>query len=262
MSLLNYTDSEIAEYQLCRASPIYFLRKYFNIIHVKKGPMLFDMYKCQEDLVWAFHLNQHNLSLSSRQSGATTCYIGYALWSALFRKDYSVVIAANKYSEAKHLMQHILFAYDLLPDWMKLKLTTRNRTNIEFENGSAIHAFVAGIDAGRGRSINLFIWDNAMWTRETVAADMWYYGIAPKLVSTNAKTIVTSSGTKLLKGNESNMFAELWYGAQKNTNGFKCTVTSWNSVPNRDESFKARVIEQLGEEQWRREYECEFVSEE
>jgi hypothetical protein len=88
---------------------------------------------------------------------------------------------------------------------------------------------------------------------------MWE-SVKPILFSPNAKSIVSTSGTKLLKADEHNTFAEMWYHAMKGS-GQKATLLKWNDFPGRGEEFKRYIIGLLGEEAWRREYECEFVFE-
>lgn len=63
---------------------------------------------------------------------------------------------------------------------------------------------------------------------------------------------------------DSNLFAELWRGANAGTNEFKDGVTfvPWNVPPGRDEAFKKKYIGLLGKRKWEQEYECKFLSEE
>lgn len=262
MSLAAYTDYEIEEFRRCKDSPVYFIKKYFNIRHPKKGTMLFDMYPYQQRLVSSYHTYMHNITLASRQTGSSLCSVAYTLWVSLFAEDkHTTLLVSNKIADARDLLNTIRFAIDRLPHWLKPKLDEDNKSTISFygERVKLLTSAVSG-DAPRGISIDLFLWDNAMWSKTNLAYEMWD-AVKPCL-SMGAKSIVSNSGTKLLKGAEANIFYDLWRGSLRDMTGMTANFVAWNDPPGRNEKFEESAKSLLGEDIWRREYLCEFVVEE
>jgi hypothetical protein len=263
MSLASYTDYEIDEFRRCKRDPVYFIKKYFNIHHPKNGTMLFNLYPYQERLVWAYHINTHNVTLASRQTGASLCLVAYALWASIFATGkHNTLLVSNKLDDARYLLNTIRFAIDRLPHWVKPKLDIDNKSTIAFygEKVKILTSAVTG-DAARGISVDLFLWDNAMYAKTNQAFEMWD-SVAPCLVA-GAKCIVTNSGTKLLQCAEANIFYDLWRGALRDiNNGMTANFVAWYEPPGRGVKFEEAVKRYISESEWRREYLCEFVVEE
>ena len=59
--------------------------------------------------------------------------------------------------------------------------------------------------------------------------------------------------------NGMNLFYKLWMDAIGKKNGYKTFQIHWSMVPGRDEKWKEETIENTSEEQFRQEFECEFL---
>ena len=56
-----------------------------------------------------------------------------------------------------------------------------------------------------------------------------------------------------------NMFYKLWHDAERGTNEYVPTEVHWSEVPGRDEVWKEQTIKNTSEQQFRVEFECEFL---
>ena len=55
------------------------------------------------------------------------------------------------------------------------------------------------------------------------------------------------------------MFYKLWHDAERNKNEYVTTEVHWSEVPGRDAKWKEQTIANTSEEQFRVEFECEFL---
>jgi hypothetical protein len=56
------------------------------------------------------------------------------------------------------------------------------------------------------------------------------------------------------------IFAELWFGADQGTNGFKASRVFNEEVPNRGEKFKQQMLQKMSEDKYNQEFGCAFIS--
>lgn len=179
----------------------------------------------------------------------------YLLWFAMFHFEKTVLIASNRNSNAMEMIHRIRFIYENLPMWLKPGLTDDgwNKHSVGFDNGSRIVSQATSEDAGRGLSISLLFLDEFAFVRDTIQTEFWT-SMAPTL-STGGSCIITST-----PNGDSNLFAQIWRGAQVNSNGFAFIEVPWNAPPGRDEAFRQAEIGKIGEVRWKQEYECQFIS--
>jgi len=261
-----YTESELEEFMLCADSttgPLYFMDRFFYIQHPTQGKMLYHPFDFQRRLIETYHDYRYSISLMPRQTGKSTSAAGYLLWYAMFVPDSTILIAAHKYTGAQEIMQRIRYAYELCPNHIRAGATSYNKGSIEFENGSRIVSQTTTETTGRGMSISLLYCDEFAFVRPTIAREFWT-SISPTL-STGGKAIITST-----PNSDEDMFAFLWKGANKtldvngNTtelgiNGFRAYRAYWREHPDRDEAWAAEQRQQLGEDRFRREMDCDFI---
>lgn len=88
--------------------------------------------------------------------------------------------------------------------------------------------------------------------KDDVAREFWT-SISPTL-STGGSCIISSTPTV-----DTNLFAELWRGAEQETNGFAYMKVLWDKGPGRNEKWKRGEIGRIGLEKFKREHECEFI---
>lgn len=82
----------------------------------------------------------------------------------------------------------------------------------------------------------------------------FWSSISPTL-STGGSAIITST-----PNGDQGLFAELWRGAEMGIGDFKHLFVPWDAPPGRDEKFKQKMIAEQGEQKWKQEFECQFIS--
>ena len=261
-----FTDEQLAEFVACAdpvTGPMYFMDHFFHIQHPIKGKMLYHPFDYQKRLIDTYHNNRFSISMMPRQTGKSTSAAGYLLWKAMFHPDSTILIAAHKYTGSQEIMQRIRYAYELCPDHIRAGVTSYNKGNLDFENGSRIVSTTTTENTGRGMSISLLYADEFAFVRPGIAREFWT-SISPTL-ATGGKAIITST-----PNSDEDQFALLWKGANKcedefgnptdlGINGFKAYRSYWNEHPDRDEKWATEQRAQLGEDRFRREMGCEFI---
>lgn len=181
----------------------------------------------------------------------------YILWFAMFHFEKTILIVSNKNDNAKEMVYRIKFIYERLPSWLKSGLSDDgggyNKHALAFDNGSRIISQATSANSGRGMAISLLFCDEFAFVRDSVQDEFWT-SISPTL-ATGGDCIIAST-----PNGDTNLFAQLWRGAQAGSNGFEPVEVKWNEPPGRDESFKKAEIGKLGLVKWEQEYECRFVS--
>lgn len=251
----DYSREQIAELQRCMLDPVYFIEKYIRIQHPTRGAVNFKLYGFQKSLIRLYNQEADSIVLASRQVGKTTTVSAYLLWFAIFHLDVTILIASNKDDNAMELIKRIKYQYENLPNWIKpgVEDDGYNMHQIAFENESRIVSTATSVSAGRSFAISLLYLDEFAFVQPEIQDEFWT-SISPTL-STGGRCIITST-----PNGDTNIFAELWRGAQVGTNGFKYMHIHWQDPPDRDEAFKAKMIGKLGIRKWLQEYETHFLS--
>jgi hypothetical protein len=175
------------------------------------------------------------------------------LWLVLFTDNQSIAILANKGSLARDLLGKIQLAYEHLPKWLQQGIIVWNKGNIELENGSKIVASATSSSAIRGGSYNLIFLDEFAFVSNNIATN-FFASVYPTISSgTTTKVFIVSTPNGL------NHFYKLWSDAIDKKNGYTPIEVGWNEIPGRDEKWKQQTISNTSEEQFRQEFECEFI---
>ena len=250
---LTYTAEQVDEILKCQNDPVYFIKNYVKIVNVDKGLVPFDMWPFQEKMVQSFHDNRFNIAKMPRQCGKTTTSVGYMLWSVLFNDEYIVGILANKGALAREILSRIQKAYEYLPIWLQQGIVVWNKGNIELENGSKIFAYATSASGVRGGSYNLVFLDEFAFVQHNMALD-FFQSTYPVISSgQTTKVIIVSTPNGL------NLFYKMWVDAEEGRSSYKPLEIHWSDVPGRDEKWKEETIRNTSEEQFRVEFETEFV---
>jgi hypothetical protein len=263
---LSMSEYEIMEFAKCAdpvTGPRYFMSNYFFIQHPTKGAMKYIPFEYQERLIDSYHNYRYSISLMPRQTGKSTSAAGYLLWYAMFVPDSTILVAAHKYTGSQEIMQRVRYAYENCPDYIRAGVTSYNKGSLDFENGSRIVSATTTENTGRGMSISLLYCDEFAFVRPSIASEFWT-AITPTL-STGGKCIITST-----PNSDEDQFAQIWRAAndtfdkhgnetELGRNGFKAFRSKWVEHPDRDEAWAEQMRQQLGEERFRREMDCEFI---
>ena len=251
--VISYTEEQALELARCISDPVYFIKNYVKIVNVDKGLVPFEMWPFQEEMVNTFHENRFSIAKMPRQVGKTTTTAGYMLWCVLFQENYNIAILANKGSLARDILGRIQYSYEYLPKWMQQGIVTWNKGNIELENGSKINAYATSAAGVRGGSYNLIFLDEFAFVPKNMA-DEFFTSTYPVISSgKTTKVIIVSTPYGL------NHFYKMWTDATEKRSLYIPVEVHWSMVPGRDAKWKEETIRNTSEEQFRQEFETEFI---
>ena len=100
----------------------------------------------------------------------STIYTIFATHYVLFNKDKKILMVANKEATVKELLQRIKMAWTLMPDFLKIGVTTWSAKKIELENGSTIMISATSPDSARGSSCDVCI-DDSSWVTLKIGSE-------------------------------------------------------------------------------------------
>ena len=250
---LDFTTEQVGEYLKCQQDPIYFIKTYVKIIHLDRGLIDFNLYDFQEHIVDTIHNNRFVICKLPRQSGKSTTTIAYLLHYVLFNPEMSVAILANKQATARELLHRLQLAYEHLPKWLQQGVEQWNKGSIELENGSRIIASATSSSAIRGSSFNLIFLDEFAFVPHEVA-DEFFSSVYPTITSgITTKVLMVSTPHGM------NLFYKFWTDAENGRSSYVPIEVHWSQVPGRDEKWKQETIANTSEQQFRTEFECDFV---
>jgi len=250
---ISFTEDQAQEFIKCAADPVYFIRQYVKIVNVDRGLIPFDMWSFQEQMVNDFHDNRFSICKMPRQVGKTTTTVGYMLWSILFNQDYTIGILANKGALAREILGRLQKSYEHLPLWLQQGIVTWNKGNIELENGSKIFAYATSAAGVRGGTYNLVFLDEFAFVPHNMASE-FFTSTYPVISSgQTTKVIIVSTPNGL------NLFYKMWTDAIEKRSLYKPIEVHWSMVPGRNDKWKEETIRNTSEEQFRQEFETEFI---
>jgi hypothetical protein len=250
---VEFTQEQVIEFIKCKEDPVYFAKNYIKIVSLDEGEIPFNMYKFQEKLIENFHNNRFNICRMPRQTGKSTTCVSYLLHYAVFNDNVNIAILANKASTAQDLLGRLQFAYEKLPKWMQQGIVSWNKRSLELENGSKIIAASTSASAVRGGSYNVIFLDEFAFIPNHIADD-FFASVYPTISSGKSTKVLIVSTPKGM-----NHFYRMWHDAEKGKNEYIPTDVHWSEVPGRDAKWKAQTIANTSEQQFKVEFECEFL---
>jgi hypothetical protein len=250
---IDWTKEQLEEYTKCSRDPIYFIQKYVKIISLDRGLVPFELYDFQEEMVRTIHNNRFVIAKLPRQSGKSTTVTAYMLHYILFNQSVNVAILANKLSTARELLSRLKLAYEYLPKWLQQGILEWNKGSIQLENGSRVLASATSSSAVRGGSFNMIFLDEFAYVPQNVAEE-FFSSVYPTISSgQETKVFIVSTPHGM------NLYYKLWTDATNQRNSYIPIDVHWSDVPGRDEKWKEETIANTSEEQFRTEFECDFV---
>ena len=188
-----------------------------------------------------------------RQTGKSTTSVSYLLHYAVFNDSTNIGILANKAATARDLLGRLQTAYENLPKWMQQGIISWNKGSLELENVSKILAASTSASAVRGMSFNILFLDEFAFVPNHIA-ESFFASVYPTITSgKNTKVIMVSTPHGM------NHFYRYWHDAERNKNEYVPTDVHWSEVPGRDAVWKEQTIANTSEQQFRVEFECEFL---
>ena len=250
---IEFTQENIEEFMKCKEDPVYFSKNYIKIVSLDEGLVNFKPYKFQEKLIRNFHNHRFNICKMPRQTGKSTTVVSYLLHYAVFNDNINIAILANKSSTAKDLLGRLQLAYENLPRWMQQGILSWNKQSLELENGSKIVASSTSASAVRGGSYNIIFLDEFAFIPNNIA-DQFFASVYPTISSgKSTKVIIVSTPHGM------NHFYRMWHDAERKRNEYVPVEVHWSEVPGRDQKWKEKTIANTSEQQFKVEFECEFL---
>ena len=140
-----------------------------------------------------------------------------------------------------------------MPLWLQQGILVWNKGNIELENGSKIFAYATSASGVRGGTYNLVFLDEFAFVPHNMALE-FFQSTYPVISSgSTTKVIIVSTPNGL------NLFYKMWVDAQEKRSTYQPLEVHWSMVPGRDAEWKDETIRNTSEEQFRIEFETEFV---
>lgn len=259
-----FTEEQVYEFIKCKMDVEYFVTKYVKVQHPVKGAIPFELYDYQMEMLFNFANFQHNIVLTGRQLGKSSVSAAYLLWYAMFNSDKTILIVAHRLEGAQEILERIKFAYKEIPDFIRDAVIEFNKRSIVFKNGSRIICRATSADASRGLSVSLLYCDELSFVPANIQRD-FYTAVSPTL-TTGGSSIITST-----PGNDEDIFAQLWRGANDNVlpngevslvgkNGYRPFSAIWSDHPDRDEAWAEKERNKIGEQKFLVEHEARFLS--
>jgi len=250
---IEFTQDQILEFLKCKDDPVYFANNYVKIVTLDHGLQTFKPYHFQEKLINNFHQHRFNICKMPRQTGKSTTVVSFLLHYAVFNDNVNIGILANKAATARELLDRLQTAYENLPKWMQQGIISWNKGSLELENGSKILAASTSASAVRGMSFNILFLDEFAFVPNHIA-DSFFASVYPTITSgKQTKVIIVSTPHGM------NHFYRMWHDAEKGKNEYVFTDVHWSEVPGRDEEWKKQTIANTSEQQFKVEFECEFL---
>lgn len=250
---IEWTEEQAKEYVKCMENPVYFIKKYMKIVNLDMGLVPFELYPFQEKMIESFHRERFTICKIGRQSGKSITCIAFFLHYILFNKDVSVALLANKLATARELLSRLQRAYENLPLWLQQGVITWNKTNIELENGAKVMAAATSSSAIRGGSFNILFLDEFAFVPNEVAEE-FFNSVYPTISSGKSTKVIIVSTPKGM-----NHFYKMWNDSINKKNSYHNIEVHWSDVPGRDLKWKEQTIKNTSEEQFKQEFDTEFL---
>jgi len=248
-----FTQEQILEFMACKADPVYFAKQHVKIVSLDEGLVPFQPYDFQERLINNFHENRFNICKMPRQTGKSTTSVSYLLHYVVFNDSVNVGILANKAATARDLLGRLQTAYENLPKWMQQGIISWNKGSLELENGSKILAASTSASAVRGMSFNILFLDEFAFVPNHIA-EAFFSSVYPTITSGKTTKVIMVSTPHGM-----NHFYRYWHDAERGKNEYIPTDVHWSQVPGRDSEWRRQTIANTSEQQFKIEFECEFL---
>lgn len=231
-------------------------------IHTNAGfESVVDVYKTDaSDNMYDIELDDenHRYYTDGVLSHNSTTTRAFLLWQALFTRDITIAILANKLSLAMEQLQQLKESYAMLPYWLQPGLRQWNKKTVQLAHNTRVMCAATSPDGIRGLAVNILYIDEFAFIPHYIA-DEFIASIFPTISSGKSTKIFITSTPKGM-----NQFYTMWEGAMKGPNHkdwnkFIPKEIPWNAVPDRDEEWAKTQIRQIGQIRFNQEFLCDFV---
>jgi phage terminase large subunit-like protein len=160
---MNYNSEQIAELIKCRDDVEYFADNYIKVSK-PNGVVQAKLNDFQRSVIRKYRDEKVFFVSAARQEGKSTVASIILLHQALFSEYRVSMVFARTKSQSSNIIDIITEMYERLPEFLaEPKMITRNKSEVEFDNGCAIISAGSDINYGRGRTLSTIYIDESEW---------------------------------------------------------------------------------------------------
>ena len=218
----------VKEYVKCHKDTEYALATYLETYdNTQNKHVPFQLFPEQAHMIKDFETHNENIVLKYRQAGvstATSAWISKKLQFASSEKPESVLILANKLDTATEMANKIKNFLRQWPDWIHVGFDKdkNSQRHYRLTNGSEVKAVATSVDALRGYTPTILIFDEAAYIE--AGADLWAACMAS--LSTGGQIIVISTPNGFDR-----IYYEIFDQCVRGLNNFVISRLKWFNDP-------------------------------
>ena len=178
----------------------------------------------------------------------------FLIWYALFHTDKNIGLLANKGETAKEVADKIKEILNRLPFYMKPGVMINNVFEMKFDNNCRLICQATTPRSFIGFTLHVLYCDEFAHVDSNVL-DEFYENAMPTVSSMKSSKIIITSTP-----NGFNKFYELFTAAEKGENSYVPVRVDWWEHPDRDEAWHQKMIADIGEESFLRQYGNSFLA--
>ena len=218
----------IQEYVKCHKDTTYALKTYLETYdNTQNRHVPFELFPEQQKMVEDFENYDDNIVLKYRQAGvstATAAWISKKLQFASTDSPEKILILANKLDTATEMANKIKNFLRQWPEWVNsgFDKDKNSQKHYKLNNGSEVKAVATSVDALRGYTPTILIFDEAAYIE--AGSNLWAACMAS--LATGGKVVVISTPNGF-----DPIYYEVYDQSIRELNNFKISTLSWYYDP-------------------------------
>lgn len=245
----------------CFADPCVALERHFEIEDPDGTVIPLRLWGFQRDAIRTLHDDGLVIVLKARRLGLSWIYLAYALWLAITQQGVRVLILCKTEGDAAELLDRIRRMKDRIADapasahllaGLQQPRKSRDHVTALDVGASTIKALVGTPAAARSETAGLILADEFAFQKR--AGEIWR-ALLPTAEGGGRIAAVSTGNGGPGTATDGAEFADQWTRANAGGSDFRALFFPWQNRPDRDEAWKQRTIELLGDpDRFRTEY--------
>lgn len=245
----------------CFADPCVFMGRHVEIEDPDGTIIKLKLWPFQAQAVKALHEDRAVIVLKARRLGLSWIFLAYALWLAVTQQGIRVLILCKTEGDASELLDRIRRMRDRIAAdpasahllaLLETPAKTRDHVTVLDVGASTIKALVGTPAAARSETAGLVLLDEFAFQRG--AGDIWR-AILPTIEGGGRIGVVSTGNGSATSNALGAEFAKQWARAVQGISSFTALFFPWQCRPDRDETWKQKQLEDLGDpDRFRTEY--------
>lgn len=245
----------------CAQDPALFLTRHVQIEEPDGTVIPLRLWDFQRDAITAVHEQKAVIVLKARRLGLSWIVLAYALWLAIFHQGIRILILCKTGDDAAELLDRIRRMRDRIADTRSSAHVlagvpparkTRDAVTTLDVGASTIRALMGTPAAARSETAGLVILDEFAFQRG--AGEIWR-AVLPTVEGGGRLAVVSTGNGGQQSASVGAEFARQWSRAATGASAFAHLFFPWMARPDRDQAWKQRTIDDLGDiDRFRTEY--------